>query len=60
MLLQEHKHRSHPTKLVGVIAVRSTRKRDPMSMKVTIHQLQEHLPDLLERTIQSGEECIVR
>ena len=60
MLLQEHKHRGHPTKLVGVIAVRSTRKRDPMSMKVTIHQLQEQLPDLLERTIQSGEECIVQ
>lgn len=49
-----------PAKLVGVIAVPSTRKREPMSMKVTIHQLQEQLPDLLERAIQSGEECVVQ
>ena len=31
-----------------------------MSMKVTMHQLQEQLPALLERTVQSGEECIVQ
>ena len=31
-----------------------------MSIKVTVHQLQEHLPDLLERTVQSGEECVVQ
>jgi antitoxin (DNA-binding transcriptional repressor) of toxin-antitoxin stability system len=31
-----------------------------MSVKVTIHQLQEQLPALLEHTVQSGEECIVQ
>jgi antitoxin (DNA-binding transcriptional repressor) of toxin-antitoxin stability system len=36
------------------------RKRDPMSVKVTIHQLQDQLQDLLERTVQSGEECVVQ
>ena len=29
-------------------------------MKVTVHQLQEQLPALLEHTVQSGEECIVQ
>ena len=29
-------------------------------MKVTVHQLQERLPILLEHTVQSGEECIVQ
>jgi antitoxin (DNA-binding transcriptional repressor) of toxin-antitoxin stability system len=29
-------------------------------MKVTVHQLQERLPSLLEYTVQSGEECIVQ
>jgi len=29
-------------------------------MKVTVHQLQERLPTLLEHTVQSGEECIVQ
>ncbi|MBI3248182.1 MAG: type II toxin-antitoxin system Phd/YefM family antitoxin [Deltaproteobacteria bacterium] len=29
-------------------------------MKVTVHQLQEQLPPLLEHTVQSGEECIVQ
>lgn len=29
-------------------------------MKVTVHQLQEKLPALLEQTVQSGEECIVQ
>lgn len=31
-----------------------------MSVKVTVHQLQEQLPALLERTVQSGEECVVQ
>lgn len=29
-------------------------------MKVTMHQLQEQLPALLDCTVQSGEECIVQ
>lgn len=29
-------------------------------MKVTVHQLQEQLPALLEHTVQSGEACIVQ
>ena len=29
-------------------------------MKVTVHQLQEQLPTLLEQTVQSGEACIVQ
>jgi antitoxin (DNA-binding transcriptional repressor) of toxin-antitoxin stability system len=29
-------------------------------MKVTVHQLQEQLPTLLEHTVQSGEACIVQ
>jgi len=29
-------------------------------MKVTVHQLQEQLPALLEHTAQSGDECIVQ
>ncbi len=29
-------------------------------MKVTVHQLQEQLPALLEQTVQSGKECIVQ
>lgn len=29
-------------------------------MKVTVPQLQEQLPTLLEHTVQSGEECIVQ
>ena len=29
-------------------------------MKVTVPQLQEQLPALLEHTVQSGEECIVQ
>ena len=29
-------------------------------MKVTVHQLQEQLPALLEQTVESGEECIVQ
>jgi len=29
-------------------------------MKVSVHQLQEQLPALLEQTVQSGEECIVQ
>ena len=29
-------------------------------MKVTVPQLQEQLPTLLEQTVQSGEECIVQ
>lgn len=29
-------------------------------MKVTVSQLQEQLPALLEHTVQSGEECIVQ
>ena len=31
-----------------------------MSVRVTVHQLQEQLPELLERTVQSGQECIVQ
>jgi prevent-host-death family protein len=31
-----------------------------MSVKVTIQQLQEQLADLLERTVQNGEECVVQ
>jgi len=31
-----------------------------MSVKVTMHQLQEQLPALLDHTVQSGEECIVQ
>jgi antitoxin (DNA-binding transcriptional repressor) of toxin-antitoxin stability system len=29
-------------------------------MKVTVHQLQEQLPALLDHTVQSGEACIVQ
>ncbi len=36
------------------------RKGHTSSMKVTVHQLQEQLPALLEHTVQSGEECIVQ
>lgn len=36
------------------------KKGHPIRMKVTVHQLQEQLPALLEHTVQSGEECIVQ
>ncbi len=36
------------------------KKGHSIRMKVTVHQLQEQLPTLLERTVQSGEECIVQ
>ena len=31
-----------------------------MSVKVTVRQLQEKLPELLDRAVESGEECIVQ
>jgi prevent-host-death family protein len=31
-----------------------------MSLKVTVRQLQEQLPDLLDRAVKNGEECIVQ
>ena len=31
-----------------------------MSVKVTVRQLQEQLPELLDHTVESGEECIVQ
>jgi prevent-host-death family protein len=30
-----------------------------MSVKVTVRQLQDQLPDLLDRAVATGEECIV-
>jgi prevent-host-death family protein len=31
-----------------------------MSVKVTVRQLQEQLPELLDRAVERGEECIVQ
>jgi prevent-host-death family protein len=31
-----------------------------MSVRVTLHQLQEQLPELLDRAVESGEECVVQ
>jgi antitoxin (DNA-binding transcriptional repressor) of toxin-antitoxin stability system len=31
-----------------------------MSVRVTVQQLQEQLPEFLDRAVQSGEECIVQ
>jgi prevent-host-death family protein len=31
-----------------------------MSVRVTVHQLRDQLPELLERAVQSGQECIVQ
>ena len=33
---------------------------EAMSVKVTVRQLQEKLPELLDRAVESGEECIVQ
>jgi prevent-host-death family protein len=30
-----------------------------MSVRITIHQLQEQLPELLDHAVESGEECII-
>jgi prevent-host-death family protein len=30
-----------------------------MSVRITVHQLQEQLPELLDHTVESGEECII-
>jgi antitoxin (DNA-binding transcriptional repressor) of toxin-antitoxin stability system len=31
-----------------------------MSVRVTVHQLRDQLPELLERAVQSGQECIIQ
>jgi prevent-host-death family protein len=31
-----------------------------MSVKVSVHQLREQLPELLDRAVESGEECIIQ
>lgn len=31
-----------------------------MSLKVTVRQLQDQLPELLDRAVENGEECIVQ
>lgn len=30
-----------------------------MTVRITVHQLQEQLPELLDRAVESGEECII-
>src|SRR5437016_8062494 len=30
-----------------------------MTVRITVHQLQEQLPELLDRAVEGGEECII-